>query len=708
MHVMIAPGTVVLSHDLETRKVLDERYFVVRDYSQVSGERASRAFWLEVLSASAETAPDGLRKEVVILCSYTRLVHDAYHALNPPPPAPTRSPNWNIFFGEHRFGIGFLDEIGVVRNPATLAHVAATRLCASIGFTIGATATPIHNTPKDVLALGRLLRMPNFVRLQPGTLRPVPMYTLPDRGDRRADDPDTFADCQPIVKEIAERIESNFEQLKSLRHRFIERRTDRDVDVESDVPDERIWMAADWGFDSSDAAEVVMAEELKRVRQELADNALAPLRALLRTTMIRRGKQSKGPDGAYLTLVQDVTPEIVTITLTPEEQAAYEAYKNSLKESDNRFVVQSRRFLKAPFAARTGYWNPKEPCPPVVRELRKRVKATLREDHHLPDSAKRKVIIFWRWTSFVPLLQGWLSQAGIASKAMTGLTPWDERRSIMASFERDANHPADPIASCLDSTAAVVFRYTGGCRVLIVTDMGGLGITLIRGSEVHITDPNWADATTVQTLGRVNRIGQRRPIHAFLYYCQGTVEDRLVDLSAMKRQATESFFLGDRGSNDQTALENIQAVLEDTGDDQLLPDLATARKFAEGRRKKLVASALEFNIPLENPPTVDISSGEVDELHSTPKAVIRAALSTAERWSWLFHPALSSVQKEAQKGEYDLDRLHQALSGYKLEKFKARIEKRLSETEIGEGEGGSTIDLESEAFLSVADCELVI
>lgn len=88
--------------------------------------------------------------------------------------------------------------------------------------------------------------------------------------------------------------------------------------------------------------------------------------------------------------------------------------------------------------------------------------------------------------------------------------------------------------------ATVHFATNPNCLILLVSmKASNSGLNLTAASQVIILDPFWNPYVEDQAIGRVHRIGQRRPVHVHRILVSNTVEDRILDFQDRKRQLIE-------------------------------------------------------------------------------------------------------------------------------------------------------------------------
>jgi SNF2 family DNA or RNA helicase len=108
--------------------------------------------------------------------------------------------------------------------------------------------------------------------------------------------------------------------------------------------------------------------------------------------------------------------------------------------------------------------------------------------------------------------------------------------------------------------------FTSGRRsLLLATDAAGEGLNLHHTCRVVINlELPWSPARIEQRIGRVDRIGQRRRVHAFHLIARDTGEMRLLDHLRVKIERVRQ----DIASDDP--LGNIASSEDESGDDEVM------------------------------------------------------------------------------------------------------------------------------------------
>ena len=86
-----------------------------------------------------------------------------------------------------------------------------------------------------------------------------------------------------------------------------------------------------------------------------------------------------------------------------------------------------------------------------------------------------------------------------------------------------------------------IFQQKKGAAIILVSlRAGGTGITLHAADYVFLLDPWWNPAIEEQAIDRVHRIGQRKHVFVYRMITQGTIEQRIQQLKAEKRELFEN------------------------------------------------------------------------------------------------------------------------------------------------------------------------
>ena len=117
----------------------------------------------------------------------------------------------------------------------------------------------------------------------------------------------------------------------------------------------------------------------------------------------------------------------------------------------------------------------------------------------------------------------------------------------------------------------VDFHDDPAARVLFATDAGGVGLNLQRAASSCINlDLPWNPAVLEQRIGRIYRLGQRRPIDVYNLVAESGIEGRIAALVGDKRALFDGLFDGQsdevryqRGGSFLARIEQLVPAIDD-------------------------------------------------------------------------------------------------------------------------------------------------
>ena len=148
----------------------------------------------------------------------------------------------------------------------------------------------------------------------------------------------------------------------------------------------------------------------------------------------------------------------------------------------------------------------------------------------------RKAVVFSQFTSLLALLRQRLDEAGLIYEYLDGKTR--------------------------DREARVKRFQTEDCPLFLISlKAGGLGLNLTAAEYVFLLDPWWNPAVEAQAIDRAHRIGQTRPVFAFRLIARDTVEEKVLELQAGKRQLADAVVRADRSLIRNLRREDLELLL---------------------------------------------------------------------------------------------------------------------------------------------------
>ena len=148
-----------------------------------------------------------------------------------------------------------------------------------------------------------------------------------------------------------------------------------------------------------------------------------------------------------------------------------------------------------------------------------------------------KALVFSQFTTLLDLIEPHLEARGLVYERLDGST--QNRPARVKRFTEDPD-----------------------CKVFLISlKAGGTGLNLVAASYVFVLDPWWNPAAELQAIDRAHRMGQQRTVHAYRIVCKGTIEERVLELQAQKRQLTEAVLGDDRSLLQDLSKDDLALLL---------------------------------------------------------------------------------------------------------------------------------------------------
>ncbi|TLD72457.1 DEAD/DEAH box helicase [Phragmitibacter flavus] len=158
-------------------------------------------------------------------------------------------------------------------------------------------------------------------------------------------------------------------------------------------------------------------------------------------------------------------------------------------------------------------------------------------DELLPEliEENRRILIFSQFTSMLAILEAELKTRNHRYVKLTGQT--QDRETPVNQFQ------------------------TGKIPLFLISlKAGGVGLNLTAADTVIHYDPWWNPAVEAQATDRAHRIGQTKPVFVHKLICQGTIEERIVEMQNRKSTLITNLLTG-RTDNLKLTQEDIRELL---------------------------------------------------------------------------------------------------------------------------------------------------
>jgi superfamily II DNA or RNA helicase len=131
-----------------------------------------------------------------------------------------------------------------------------------------------------------------------------------------------------------------------------------------------------------------------------------------------------------------------------------------------------------------------------------------------------KALVFSQWTKYLDLVEPHLHSASLSFVRLDGSTP--NRQQVVQKFQSASGPPV----------------------MLISLKAGGTGLNLTAADHVFLLDPWWNPAVEDQAADRAHRIGQTRPVFIHKLIAEDTVEEKILQLQARKKEMATAALSG--------------------------------------------------------------------------------------------------------------------------------------------------------------------
>jgi superfamily II DNA or RNA helicase len=148
-----------------------------------------------------------------------------------------------------------------------------------------------------------------------------------------------------------------------------------------------------------------------------------------------------------------------------------------------------------------------------------------------------RALIFSQFTSFLRIVSGTLDGEKMPYLYLDGKTR--DRQSLVEQFQQPDGPPL----------------------FLISLKAGGLGLNLTNADYIFLLDPWWNPAVEAQAIDRAHRIGRQKKVVAYRLIARGTVEEKILELQARKRELAESIISEDNSVLRKLEVEDLEMLL---------------------------------------------------------------------------------------------------------------------------------------------------
>ncbi len=261
------------------------------------------------------------------------------------------------------------------------------------------------------------------------------------------------------------------------------------------------------------------------------------LSRLVRPFILRRLKKD------VLKELPDKVEEVVYAKMEGEQNSLYQARERQLlmtlsKQTEEEFKTQKLWVLAELTALRQICCDPALVYENFTGESAKT--KTCIEVVENAVSSGHKVLLFSQFASMLEHLADLFRTRGLRSFLLTGKTSKEERRRLVADFQR------------------------GNADIFLISlKAGGTGLNLTAADVVIHYDPWWNLAAQNQATDRAHRIGQDNKVMVLRLIMKGTIEERILTMQEDKQNLADSIISEDGVSIGGLDKEQLISVLEE-------------------------------------------------------------------------------------------------------------------------------------------------
>jgi superfamily II DNA or RNA helicase len=260
------------------------------------------------------------------------------------------------------------------------------------------------------------------------------------------------------------------------------------------------------------------------------------LAAALRPFILRRTKEQVARE------LPAKTEQTVYCEMEPEQRKLYNELRDHYRASllgkiDEQGLAKSKiQVLEALLRLRQAACHPGLADPKRRGAASAKLETLLEQLGEVLDEG-HKALVFSQFTSMLGIVRERLDDAGTTYEYLDGKT-----RDRAARVERFQNDPE--------------------CKLFLISlKAGGLGLNLTAAEYVFLLDPWWNPAVEAQAVDRAHRIGQTRNVFAYRLIARGTVEEKVLELQAGKRDLAAAIIQADNSLIRNLKREDLELLL---------------------------------------------------------------------------------------------------------------------------------------------------
>jgi len=256
----------------------------------------------------------------------------------------------------------------------------------------------------------------------------------------------------------------------------------------------------------------------------------------LRPFILRRTKQQVASD------LPTKTEQTIYCEMEPVQRKLYDELRDHYRRSllgliEREGIKKSKiQILEALLRLRQAA------CHPGLIDKSRKHEPSAKLDVLLPQISEvldegHKALVFSQFTSFLAIVRDRMDRDGVVYEYLDGKTR--DRAARVERFQNDA-----------------------ACKLFLISlKAGGLGLNLTAAEYVFLLDPWWNPAVEAQAIDRAHRIGQSQQVFAYRLIARDTVEEKVLELQATKRELADAIINADNSLIRTLGREDLELLL---------------------------------------------------------------------------------------------------------------------------------------------------
>ncbi|ELV14147.1 Transcription termination factor 2 [Tupaia chinensis] len=154
------------------------------------------------------------------------------------------------------------------------------------------------------------------------------------------------------------------------------------------------------------------------------------------------------------------------------------------------------------------------------------------------NSRSQKSVIVSQWTSMLKVVALHLKRHGLTYATIDGSVNPKQRMDLVEAF-----------------------NHSGGPQVMLISLLaGGVGLNLTGGNHLFLLDMHWNPSLEDQACDRIYRVGQQKDVVIHRFVCEGTVEEKILQLQEKKKDLAKQVLSGSGESVTKLTLADLKVL----------------------------------------------------------------------------------------------------------------------------------------------------